>query len=372
MPLSQPFPLTPPRPVDPAAIERGLAELWASADQAPTLGGSGAVVRSCTLNFAVVLAEQDRPSAVSDTVAALTLRHPCRIFLLDARPHERAPTVEASVSALCHVPAPGQPHICCEQISVAATGTAVDGLPHLLLALLVPDLPVVVWWRGAPPLGSHLFEQLNAVTDRTIYESAALSDVSAELPRLVAALERTAAVAPGDLTWTRLTPWRSLTAQFFDAPTTQSYLDRVDRITIEVSSTADRAAALLWLGWLASRIGWEPISGQRDGRQWRFAFNARRQVRAEVQVGAGHSPGLLQGIALEVSEAPPARFILTRCDERAVRARVEGTDVVSPERVVPLPVHDTAALLSDELDLIARDQVYESALTLAARLAAFL
>lgn len=367
---SQPFPLAPPLRVDPAAIERGLEQFWASADQAPALGGAGSVVRSCTLNFAVVLAGDDQPAHVADAIASITLRHPCRIFLLAAQPQQAADSLQTFVSVLCHLPAPGQPHICCEQITIEAQGRAVEGLAHLLLALLVPDLPLVVWWRGRPPLVTPLFSALNTIADRVVVDTLELGTDAADLARVAALVEGDRPLALADLAWNRLTPWRTLTAQCFDTPRQQVYLTALDRVRVEVAGGAVTSEALLWLGWLASRLAWTPTSAEADGPRSRYTFDAGRPVRAEIGcTGAGEGAGLC-AIELAASGASGIRCVVTECAERAVRASVETDDAPRRERIVPLARRDPAALLNDELDIAGHDRVYGAALRMASRLAA--
>ncbi|MFI5364290.1 MAG: glucose-6-phosphate dehydrogenase assembly protein OpcA [Candidatus Binatia bacterium] len=369
MDLLFPYPLGAPRPVDPATIERGLAQLW----EDPTLqaDAESPVVRACTLNFAVVLSADDSGQDVTDAVAALTIRHPCRAFLLTVEPQAPAPALAASVAALCHLLG-GHQHICCEQVAIMAKGDAVAGLQHLLLSLLVPDLPLVVWWRGGAPLGTPLFEQLNAIADRVVIDGAASADGAVDVPRVAALLEQRRAPALTDLAWSRLTRWRTLAAQFFDAPGQRAFLDRLDRIVVEVRADVTAAEALLWLGWLASRLGWTARSGRRDPQRCVYTFDAGRAIDAEVRRYAGDAPHVLHRITLMASSAPPVRFTLERCDGDAARASAETPDLGRQSRVVPMEVRDTAALLSDELDLMGRDHMYEEALAVAGRLARLL
>jgi glucose-6-phosphate dehydrogenase assembly protein OpcA len=364
---TQPFALGPPQPVDPAAIERGLARLWEDASRAETGGG---IVRSCTLNFAAVCAGPDGAAAAADVVAAVTLRHPCRTVLLTTLPDAPPAGIEASVSVLCHLPAPGQQHICCEQITVVATGDRVNGLPNLLLALLVPDLPLVVWWRDRPPLGTPLWERLTAIADRVVIDSATC-DGPRQFADVATVLDRRPRAALTDLAWNRLTRWRTLTAQFFDAPEQRAWLDRIDRVEIEVCGTATAAETLLWLGWVASRLGWRPTSGRGDAQRAFYLLHGSGEVQCEVHRYPAAGTYVLHRVALAASGTPGARFTLDRFAPDAVRAVVEMAGSAAQSRVVPMEIREVSTLLSDELDLVGHDQVYEDALAVARRLAEF-
>lgn len=364
---TQPFPLAPPLRVDPAAIERGLEQFWQTADQAPALGGASSVVRSCTLNFAIMLSADDQPGPTTDLIAPVTVRHPCRIFLLAAHPQRAADSLETSVSALCHLAVPGQPHICCEQITVEAQGRAVDDLAHLLLALLVPDLPLVVWWRGRPPLDTPLFAALNAIADRVVIDTLDLD--ARDLSRVVGLVGGEQPAPLGDLAWGRLGPWRMLTAQAFDDPNAQTRLSALERVRVEVNGGAVTSEALLWLGWLASRLGWTPRSCEDDGPNRRYTFDADRTVHAEIDCTGAGPAGSLCAIELNAGGESAMRCVVEGCAEGAVRACVEARGVPPLERIVPLARPDLATLLSDQFDVMGRDPVYDAALQMAGRLA---
>ena len=81
----------------------------------------------------------------------------------------------------------------------------------VVLPLLLPDTPVVVWWPSkAPPVPGE--DQLGALAQRRITDAAAA-------PQPMRALhQRAESYRPGDtdLAWTRLTPWRALLAAALD------------------------------------------------------------------------------------------------------------------------------------------------------------
>ena len=365
----QPFALGAPAAVEPNAIARGLADLWKRADEQLRDTGQHALIRSCTLNFAVVLPHAELIQQATDAAAALTLRHPSRIFLVSVEPQAAASRLEASVSALCHLAAPGGHHICCEQVTVMARGDAVRGLTPLILGLLIPDIPLVVWWRGGLSLDLPLFAQLKDIADRMVVDTAEFDRPPAALARLAQALKQRP-VAVADLAWSRLTCWRELTAQFFDAPQQRPYLDRLDRVAAEVGGGAPPPEGLLWLGWLASRLGWTPTGAQASDQGYACMFDSRGGgVHAEVRRSAADGRTVRR---LELAAGRDARFMVEQQRPGCVRATTHVHEQSMPPRIVPLRSYDSVQLLSDELDFVGRDRVYEDALTVAARLAEFL
>jgi glucose-6-phosphate dehydrogenase assembly protein OpcA len=364
----RPFALGAPTTVQPDAIARGLADLWQRADEQLQDTGQHALTRSCTLNFAVVLPRAELIEQAADAAAALTLRHPSRIFLLSAEPQASASKLEASVSALCHLAAGGH-HICCEQVTLLARGDAVRGLASLILGLLIPDVPLVTWWRGGLSLDLPIFQQFWDITDRTVIDTADFAPPLVALIRLARALKQRP-VAVADLAWSRLTCWRELTAQFFDAPQQRLYLDRLDRVVVETGGGAPRAEGLLWLGWLASRLGWTPTGAQASDERYACTFDSRGGgVHAEVRSSGSDSQTVQR---LEVAAGGDARFMVELQPAGCVRAATHTQGQSLPPRIVPLRRCDAVQLLSDELDFVGRDRVYEDALMLAARVAEFL
>ena len=60
-----------------------------------------------------------------------------------------------------------------------------------------------------------------------------------------------------DLAWLRSTPWRERVAATFDPPPMRRALGAIDKVVVRHRADST-AAALLFCGWLASRLGWRP------------------------------------------------------------------------------------------------------------------
>ncbi len=359
-PHQQPFPLTPQIQVAPDAIERALADAWLQASE-QLQSGPQALVRSCTLNLAIVLPHAELLDEASATITALTVRHPARVLLLVAEPDAAGARLRCAVSVWCRAASTAGPHICCEQVTIDARGEAVGELRALVRALLIPDVPLAVWWRGDWDAKEALFRDLRGMADRLIINSDEFGDPLVALPQLAALHEPRLALA--DLAWNRLTRWRELTAQFFDAPQQRPYLDRIDHLTLVVSRE-HRAQALLWLGWLASRLGWTPSAARAasDGYDCTFTSPAG-PVHAAIRLSGEGDAYRLELIAAA------ARFVLACESSGCVRAAVHMPDGSVVRRSVPLHAPDLVLLLSTELDLAGPDTVYAEALAAAAWLA---
>src|SRR5262245_19357104 len=245
--------------IDVRAIERELNELWRHAAASESGERRNTVTRTCVLNLVVLTGSNRTAQRVTETIAQLTERHPNRAIVISAVPDAQEPLLDAWVQTHCRMPGPGRPQVCCEQITIEARGAAVPYVPGTILPLLVPDVPVMLWWPRGEPFDNSIFARLSSLADRVIVDTATFAAPEAGLARLAGLIGGDTAIS--DLAWTRLTPWRELAAQFFDAAAMLPHLDEIHSVTVDYEAQPgamhDRTQALLLIGWLGSRLGWQ-------------------------------------------------------------------------------------------------------------------
>ena len=378
-----------------SAIAGHLSSLW----DAPTAtAGSGAVVtekglphaRASVLNLIVTVVDSAAADRAVRTLMGLGVRHPSRaLVLVPERGTGEAP-LDARISTHCHEAIGGGDRVCYEEVVLAVRGDAAAHLAGIVTPLLIHDLPTHVWWPGDPPFRDPVFEQLVELSDRVIVDSADFENLLGGLRRL-ANLRRQSGV--GDLAWERLTRWQELTAQFFDAPRFRRYLPNLSRLRIQyavpATSSAARheagdvspgvpapmAQALLYAGWIASRLGWkrhrtlQPLS---DG-----AFRLRLEGKHEMvdlllEPGATDDvrPGELLSVRLRsLGETGAAEFIIDRDAEDAMVA-TNADGMTALLRRVSMDAVREPELLSAQLTVDTVDRVYEDALRAGAILLA--
>jgi glucose-6-phosphate dehydrogenase assembly protein OpcA len=178
-----------------------------------------------------------------------------------------------------------------------------------------------------------------------------------------------------DLAWARLTPWRELIAQFFDAPAMLPHLAAIERVVVEYEApegeAADRTQAFLLVGWLGSRLSWRPAVAAwvQDGvTRLVLARPNGGAIQAELRPVAPKDDALDRLAACSL-ECPHGHFTVGRADtpDAAVaRSEVEGMQPI--QRMVRLQRMGEADLLAEELRLLGRDHGFEGALRLATEL----
>jgi len=353
------------------ALERELARLRRAA-VAHAMERGQTLARASVLNLVVYSEREVHARRAARTVADLALRHPSRaIVLLGDR--DRSGVV-ASVQLHCHVPqSDGAQPVLYEQIMARVRGDFDERVASVVIPLLVPDLPVFLWWTGTPPRDARHLDDLVALADRFIIDSADFARPDHTLPE-VARLARHR-VAITDLNWARLTHWRELIAQFFDVPAWRPFLDGVTGIRAGFAVDMDGrdihpSQALLLLGWLSSRLGWRPVEALAPAETGGLLFRMGRadgapiMVRLRPRFERGLDAGDVSGIRIQATHArEAAEFVIKRApDERHATATAIIGGVVRSERVVPLPALGIRDLLGEELAIARNDHVYEVAL----------
>jgi glucose-6-phosphate dehydrogenase assembly protein OpcA len=329
--------------VDVAHIERQLRELW----QMSAESENGHITRASLFNLIAYTESDADRDHVTEVISTLTSRHPCRAIVLLAKAAEPVDELSASITAHCHLAGGGQKQVCCEQISMYASGRGVGRVAAVVLPLLESDLPAVLWWRGNFLERPDTFRRLSGVSDRVFFDSSAWPAVD------LSALARTVVGQwCADFSWTRLGLWRRLVAEAFEECHCRAMLPAIRAVTVEHGrGEGARLRALLLGCWFAAQVGWSP-----DQTRDRVKLLAREEDDA---ADVGILSFTLSGEDVEV------RVFKKHAEHTA-------TAVVNVANACGLPCtrafwpKDDASLLSQELDQTAPHQVYQRTLALAA------
>ncbi|MGA5134937.1 glucose-6-phosphate dehydrogenase assembly protein OpcA [Streptomyces olivoreticuli] len=205
-----------------------------------------------------------------------------------------------------------------ETVVLRLYGDVIDHAQSVVLPLLLPDAPVVVWWPVGSPVNPEK-DPLGSLAQRRVTDAYAAEDPLSELSA------RAAHYTPGDtdLAWTRITPWRSMLAAALDQ-------QQVEILSADVEGEGYNPSGELLAMWLADRLG-VPVS-------------------RTVSDGPG-----LTAVRLETRNGP---VTLDRPDGSLATLSMPG----QPDRAVALQRRDTSELLAEELRRLDPDDTYESAL----------
>ncbi|MFW6358992.1 MAG: glucose-6-phosphate dehydrogenase assembly protein OpcA [Chroococcales cyanobacterium] len=307
-------------------------------------------------------------SGVADAIAA---SNPCRIITLCPIVGEDE-GVTAQVSAYCPIQKYSQSKlVCCEYITLRGTSEALERIGGMISSLMIAELPKFVWWKAAPEAEYGLFKRLVSDSDSIIIDSSTFSEPEVNLLSIGKLL--TQGVPLADLNWGRLAPWQELTAEAFDPPERRAVLSEVDRVTIDYEQ-GNQCQALMFLGWLASRLKWRPTGyfqegGDYDIRRVTLTNADNRKIEAELAgiptADWGEIAGDLMSLRL-TSTNLEADCCTVLCSETMGCMRMEaggGAQSCRIQQVTPLFDQKTEQLLGQQLQRWGGELLYEESMS---------
>ncbi|MEM8605272.1 MAG: glucose-6-phosphate dehydrogenase assembly protein OpcA, partial [Cyanobacteria bacterium P01_H01_bin.121] len=280
----------------------------------------------------------------------------------------------AQVSAYCPIQKSADSSLmCCEYITLRGAKEQLQHLGDLVQSLLIPGLPQFVWWKATPNPEQPLFKALAQACTCMIFDSCYFGDPEAEFLRLQDLIDHNTYVA--DLNWHRLAAWQELTAAAFDPPERRAALVEIDRVTIDYEK-GNPAQALLFLGWLASRLAWQPVAYSEETGDYdihKIKLRGPNDREIEVELGGvptgdwGEIPGDMIGLRL-MSTNLNADCCTILCSETTGCMRMEAggsAQACRTEQVAPPSDEKAEQLMAQQLQGAGREVLYEESLKVA-------
>ncbi len=309
---------------------------------------AAAEARASVLNLITVVGNERELGKVTQVLDRLSVTNPSRTLILLAQHRREADKLEASVSAQERTETGHR--VATERVILHAHGEPARHLASLATPLLIPDLPVILWWPGRPEFDNPLFDDLCELSDRLVVDTDEGFD-DADLARLLDVARRKKARAGiGDLNWARLIAWRHVAAQFFDMPGMLARLAQIHGVSIFHGNDGSTAQARLLGGWVRSRMAAVGID-----------------VPLELRKDESFEHGICRFLIYTGGEDGPARFSLSRIRGNRLSSQIRLGDQDLAERTVRLESRATEELLSIELTLPGHDMQFEYALEAALR-----
>ena len=281
------------------------AEIAARVRPGPPKAGSPAMGMVMTL--VIVVAEEDAEDAM-DAARAASHEHPARVLGVILGDGRGAGDVDAQVGIGAGWAG--------ETALIRLQGEVVKHPETVVLPLLLPDSPVVIWWPSDPP-DDPADDPLGVLAQRRI------TDARRGTRRAARRCPPSARSTPGntDLAWTRVTGWRALLAAALDQHPAQGH----------------------------GRVGHRPSGSTPAPTCWRpgSATGSRSPVDP---TSTPKGPGITE-VVLDTEAGP---ITITRPDGRLATFSSPG----QPDRPVALKRRTLAELLAEELRRLDEDDVY--------------
>jgi len=195
--------------------------------------GANTIGRVLTL---IIIATGDIEEPLGAAISA-SHEHPARVLVVHADPDAETSGLDAEIRV-------GRDAGAGEIVILRARGDIMASLDTLVMALLLPDAPIVTWWPESAP-SSPVHDVLGSMSQRRITDSAACSGPIATLKRL----RRGYSHGDSDLAWSRLTRWRGLVASAYEVPPVSV------PTKVEVAGSEENPSVVLMAAWLSRSLG---------------------------------------------------------------------------------------------------------------------
>lgn len=339
-----------PAVIDPEKLRKRLDEVWVSLGQEASAQGNS-VMRACALTLIAVVDDDASIDSAAETLAQLMRQHPSRAIVVALARGEEA-LLDAGVDARCWMPFGGRQQICSEQIVIRCSEKTLGEVPSVVLPLIVPDLPAVLWCASERAARSPALPSLAAPVGRVLFDTFRAADPVAALERLSGVAGLPAGPLIMDLSWTRLTRWRTLLAQVFENERYRAHLRDIAEAVIHYEGSLPQRVpptALLLAGWLATRLGWPCDAARIRFEHERAAFPSTR----------------LHAFELRSRGVPATRISILRTAESFGEVRVEMPGLEPVMNRVSLMRANDVLLLGEELAIEKPDLAFRESLPCA-------
>src|ERR671922_904207 len=220
-----------------------------------------------TLNLVCVVDKQ-WSGEIANRLRHVGRSHAARTIVCAVEPRRKTIDAVATIASDVH-PKPGEFALLRETVIVDVGEEHLAHVDTIVDPLVVTDLPTLVW---SPHGHQEAVQALLPLAQVVLLDSVDEPEMRDAMRR---ALTLLADVYVVDLAWLRSTPWRERVAATFDTPHLRPDLRTISAVTIRHHPDST-AAALLLIGWLASRLHWQPskliarnggLAGQADPRR---------------------------------------------------------------------------------------------------------
>jgi glucose-6-phosphate dehydrogenase assembly protein OpcA len=272
----------------PDAIEAALRKLLAERH-----AESGSYVPARVLNM-IAFVDDEWSGEIANRLRGVGRYAASRLVVLSYEPGRTRLDARASIAA-DQDPEPGQIALLHETVIVRLGERHLGDLLTIADPLVVTDLPTLLWSPHGHP---EAVDALLSLAQATLVDSIEESVWRDALDRASELAEHLYVV---DLAWLRSTPWRERVAATFDPPQLRPELHRISELSVRHHPESG-AAALLFCGWLASRLGWHPTKLVSGGGGMHGKARARRdEVALKLEPDNSLSVRGLAGIEIATS-----------------------------------------------------------------------
>src|SRR3954463_2949299 len=300
------------RDTTPSRIEAALREMFVERHKEER-----AFIPGPAMNVGVKVAADVR-GEIENRLQRVGRYHPSRLVLCAVEEGRRKLDAWATIGTE-DAPESGEIAVGRERVELLVGERHLAKLDAIVDPLVVSDLATMVW---SPHGHSEAVDSLRRLAQIVLIDSSDEPDVHAALSRADDLADDMYVV---DLAWLRSTPWRERVAAAFDSPRRRGELRAVSGVTVRHREDS-LATALLFCGWLSSRLDWQPGSLAQASGRWNGHARTRRQdIRIRLEPVALNAPGL-GGVTIEIANGQAVSLDRAPGGLKASRRERDGTE----------------------------------------------
>ncbi len=285
----------------------------------------GYKTKACLFNLIVYTHDPRRTDYFQDLTKMIMERFPCRIIFIKGNPTSKDSNLTINVSI---EESQDKHKITCEQICIEASGPELVRVRFLLLTLLIPDLPIYLFWGQDPTTESTILPYLQCLATRLIFDSEATDNLQSFSKNMLERL-KTSCIPVVDMNWARIGGWREVIAKTFDSMERFDQLAKANLITIIYNSQPNplffhpETQAIYMQGWLASRLSWDFIRAEKINQSHILHYQNKgvlHEVRLSPKADQKFPPEEILEMEVSGSENYSCHFVRKEADKVDVHA----------------------------------------------------
>ncbi len=317
-----------------------------------------AYVPARVLNM-IVFVERQWTGEIANRLRGVGRYHASRLLVLAYEPRRERLDARVMIAAE-EEPAPGEHALLHETVVVELGDRHLDDLLTIADPLVVTDLSTLLW---APHGHYDLVGELLSLAQSVLLDSVD-EPIARDALERAGELQQQAYVV--DLAWLRSTPWRERLAASFDPPPLRRELRTITDVTVRHHPDST-AAALLLVGWLASRLGWRASPLVDSGGALLGKAHASRQ---DVTVRLEAAPELpVRGLEDVTIETAAGRCLRLKRGSGGLRAHTRDPRGAEHEWTIPGASRGETGVLGEGIrQALLRDPTYGPALAAACQM----
>jgi glucose-6-phosphate dehydrogenase assembly protein OpcA len=335
----------------PAAVEGALRKLLAERHEE-----SDAYVPARVLNL-IAIVDRDWKGEVHNRLERVGRFHASRTVLCAVEQGRTSLDAFATMSA-DHDPKPGEIVALEERVELDLGPAHLKRLATIIDPLIVPDLITVVW---SPHQHDDAVDELLGLAHVVLIDTVTSPEPAAALER---AGELTKDAYVVDLAWVRSMPWRERIAATFDPPAWRPLLEGIESMTVRHHDESTTTAVLM-LGWLATRLGWELPSPFEQVSAGELLCSRAQRDGHEIELRLEPAPQNVPGLAGVTIEAGGTSLSLDRGPGGLAAKRRTSSGRESSWVVLGASRGESGILGEGIRQALLRDPTYEPALVAA-------